>query len=83
MIKEMLGFSIWMAIVTFAQRFIIPIAPTILGRFSNSAEISLFSLASTLEGYVFTFAAALNGLFLPNVSRLVNQKNIQNSMNCK
>lgn len=74
MIKEMLGFSIWMAIVTFAQRFIIPIAPTILGRFSNSAEISLFSLASTLEGYVFTFAAALNGLFLPNVSRLVNQK---------
>lgn len=74
LVKELFSFSIWMAIVTFAQRFIIPIAPTILGRYSNSMEISLFSLASTLEGYVFTFAAALNGLFLPNVSRLVNEK---------
>lgn len=75
LLKMILNFSIWMAIVTFAQRFIIPITPTILGMVSNSSEIAIFSIASNLEGYVFTFAAALNGLFLPQVSRLINSGN--------
>lgn len=77
LLKMVLNFSIWMAIVTFAQRFIIPITPTILGMVSNSSEIAMFSISSNLEGYVFTFAAALNGLFLPQVSRLINSGNIK------
>lgn len=75
LLKKIIQFSIWMAVVAFAQRFIIPITPTILGRFSNSSEIAVFSVASTLEGYIFTFGAVISGLFLPEVSRLINANN--------
>lgn len=85
LLKKVLGFSLWMAVVTFAQRLIIPITPTILGIVSSSLEISIFSIATHLEGYVFMFAAALNGLFLPKVSRLVNsgQRKELNSLQVK
>lgn len=72
LLRDLLTFSLWIAVITFAQRFIIPITPTILGRFCDSQEIASFSVASTLEGYIFMFAAALNGLFLPKVSRMIN-----------
>ncbi|MCM1154931.1 MAG: oligosaccharide flippase family protein [Roseburia sp.] len=75
LLKKIISFSIWMAVVSFAQRFIIPITPTILGRFSDSSEIAVFSVASTLEGYIFTFGAVVSGLFLPEVSRLINGNN--------
>lgn len=69
-IKTVGTFSLWLTIIMVAQRFIIPIAPTILGKFSNSTEISIFSIATTVEGYVFTFASCLNGLFLPRLTQL-------------
>lgn len=70
-LKEILGFSIWMAVIVSCQRLIIPITPTILGHFSNSNEVAIFSLGMILEQYVYTFAAALNGLFLPKISRII------------
>lgn len=71
--KEILSFSLWISIISFAQRFITPFAPTILGIYSNSYEIALFSVAITLEGYVFTFASVLKGMFLPKVSEIINK----------
>lgn len=71
--KEILSFSLWISIISFAQRFITPFAPTILGVYSNSYEIALFSVAITLEGYVFTFASVLKGMFLPKVSEIINK----------
>ena len=50
---QVAGFSVWLTIIMIAQRFIIPIAPTILGRFSNANEISIFSIATTVEGYIY------------------------------
>lgn len=71
--KELLSFSLWISIISFAQRFITPFAPTILGVYSNSYEISIFSVAITLEGYVFTFASVLKGMFLPKVSEIIHK----------
>ena len=69
--RGIISFSIWTAVVSICQRFIFNLAPTILGNVSNSAEIALFSPANSLEGYFYLFAAAVNGLFLPRVSRYI------------
>jgi O-antigen/teichoic acid export membrane protein len=47
------------------------IVPTELGILSGTEQIAIFSIAMTLEGYVNVFASALNGLFLPKITRMV------------
>src|SRR5690625_763706 len=74
MTKELFNFSAWSAIVGIAQRFIFNITPAILGSLSGSVNIAIFGIAASLEGYVFTIANAINGLFLPRVSRMVNKE---------
>ncbi len=71
---ELIGlfsFSVWVLIVQLSQMFSLGLIPTILGIFNNTTEISIFSVGRNLEGMVYTFSAALNGLFLPMVSRMV------------
>ena len=71
------SFSAWILLIQLAQMFRLNLIPTILGIFNDTTEISVFSLGKNLEGMVFTISAALNGLFLPMVSRLSlsNDKN--------
>lgn len=69
--KSILSFSCWVTIIALAQRMIFNIAPTILGMFSGSANIAVLGIAITLEGYVYLFASAINGLFLPKVARKI------------
>lgn len=77
LLKEVFSFSIWVAVMGIAQRLTFNLTPTILGIVSNSREIATFSPANMFESYYYTFAAAINGLFLPRVSRLLynNEKN--------
>lgn len=75
---ELLGlfsFSIWVLVIQLSQMFRLSLIPTILGIFNNTTEISVFSVGRNLEGMVFTISAALNGLFLPMVSRMVHSGN--------
>lgn len=69
--RQIVGFSGWVTIMSFCQRCIFMLGPTILGVFSGSVAIAIFGIANTLEGYVFTFSSALSGMFLPRVSRIV------------
>lgn len=66
------SFSAWVLLIQLAQMFRISLVPTILGMFSNTTEISVFSVGKSLEGMLYTISAALNGLFLPIVSRMVH-----------
>lgn len=71
---ELIGlfsFSVWVLVVQLSQMFRLSLIPTILGIINNTTEISIFSVGRNLEGMVFTISAALNGLFLPMVSRMV------------
>lgn len=68
-LRSLLSFSLWVTVLAFAQRMIFNVAPSILGITANSMEIARFAPASQLEGYFFTFAYAINGLFLPTVAR--------------
>ena len=65
------SFSGWILLIQIAMMFRISLIPTILGIFNDTTEISVFSVGRNLEGMVYTISAALNGLFLPMVSRLV------------
>lgn len=69
--KSIAAFSVWSFINGVAQRLIYNIAPSILGAVSNSYHIALYSPASSIGGYFFSIAAAINGLFLPTISRKI------------
>lgn len=73
MLKSIFGFSIWTTVVSISQRLIFNIAPSIIAAISvtGSVGVAIFGLASTIEGYVFTFATAINGMFMPRISRIV------------
>lgn len=74
------SFSAWVLAIQLAQMFRLSLVPTILGIFSNTTEISIFSVGKNLEGMVYTISTALNGLFLPVVSRMVHDGKRQGIM---
>lgn len=70
-LKEIAGYSGWVTVISLAQRCIFNIAPSILGALSGSIAIAILGIAISLEGYVYTFANALSGMFLPKISRIL------------
>lgn len=69
--KGMLSFSIWTFIISLASRVTAAIVPSVLAMTTNSGDVALYSPAAAIEAYYFGIANAINGLFLPMVSRLV------------
>lgn len=71
MTKQIFSFSMWVMVISIAQRLILNITPSVLGITSGSSEIAIFSAAMTIEGYVWTFATVFGSMFLPKVSKLI------------
>ncbi|MCR4903433.1 MAG: oligosaccharide flippase family protein [Butyrivibrio sp.] len=69
-LRSVFSFSMWTFVVSIAQKLRVSLVPTVLGIVSNSNEIAVFSVGMVIEGFIFTISSALNGLFLPKVSRL-------------
>ncbi len=67
--KSIFKFSLWTTIATLAQRLIFSISPSILGIVANSAEIAVFGVVCTMEGFFFTISTAINGMFMPSISK--------------
>ena len=67
--RELVGFSAWVTVTQVCARLIFAVMPSIIAMTADTAEVALFGLASSLEGYVYTVASALNGMFMPKVSR--------------
>jgi O-antigen/teichoic acid export membrane protein len=76
LVKELFHFCAWLTIIMLARGFRSNFAPTLIGIFSGAAEISIFGVAFALTCYVQTFAAALGGLFLAKVSRIMAEDDI-------
>ena len=74
-IRIIFAFVIWVTIASLSQRMIFNIAPSILGAIANTAAIAVMGVVITLEGYVYLFANAINGMFLPRLSRIATQNN--------
>ncbi len=81
-LKDIISFSVWIAVMIIAQRCIYSITPSVLGALADSAEVTKFSLASTLEGYVYSFGSAIASLYLARLTRILaeNDKNEFNSL---
>ncbi len=72
--KKLFSFTAWTTIISIMQRFTHSFAPSVLGITSGALEIGLYAPAVTLEGYFFTLGSAINGMFLPRVSRHIANK---------
>lgn len=68
--KSLWAYSRWVAVMNLAHRCIFNIMPTVIAGLVGSEAVTLFALAATLEGYLFTVGEAVNGMFLPKMSRL-------------
>lgn len=79
-VREVIGFSAWTMVMQLAQRFVFTLMPSVIAMVSNSWEIAVFGLASSLEGYVWTVANALNGMFMPKVTRVLHSEDPKNLM---
>lgn len=73
LLKEIFGFSLWTTVGSIMQRLIFNITPSIIAAVSatGSVGVALFGLASTIEGYVYTFATAINGMFMPRIAKII------------
>lgn len=73
LLKSIFGFSLWTTIGSVAQRLIFNITPSIIAAVSitGSSGVAIFGLSSTIEGYVYTFATAINGMFMPRISKII------------
>ena len=71
--KSLFNFSFWIYLINIAQRLRLNLIPSVLGVYSGTAEIALFAVGMNLEGFVYNFSHALNGLFIPKVSRIVRK----------
>lgn len=71
LVKEIFSFSLWVMVISIAQRLILNITPSVLGMTSGSKEIAIFSAAMTIEGYVWTFATVFGSMFLPKVAQII------------
>ncbi|MBQ2944217.1 MAG: oligosaccharide flippase family protein [Ruminococcus sp.] len=78
--KSLFSFTVWVTVKELAHRCIFTVMPTIIAALIGSKEITLFSLAATLEGYVYTFADAVNGMFMPRVSKLIRSEKVKEKL---
>jgi O-antigen/teichoic acid export membrane protein len=74
-LKELMSFSFWTTIIGVGQRLLFNISPILLGILSGTSQIVFFSIGNIIEGYTWTIANALNGLFLSKVTHLESKEN--------
>lgn len=73
--RALLGLSIWLFLVVLGEMFTINIAPSILVRYANTTQVAIFAIGLALYNYVYAFAGAINGFFLPRVLQLRKDNN--------
>ena len=79
--KDIFSFSIWVTLASLALRLVFNITPSILGIVAGSAAIAVFGIVTTIEGYTYTITTAINGMFMPRISRIVVDKNAGEDLN--
>lgn len=67
-IIDILKFSVWVCLLGICFQLIYSFQNTVLGMVSDTQNISIYNVSHTVYGFVFAFAYALNGMFLPKVS---------------
>lgn len=68
------NFSVWTTVATLANRLIFNITPSILGAVANTSAIAVFGIVTSIEGYVYLITSAINGMFMPRISKIYADK---------
>lgn len=79
--KDIFGFSIWVTVSSLALRLVFNITPSILGIVASSAAIAVFGVVTTIEGYTYTITTAINGMFMPKITRIMKQEQVADHLN--
>lgn len=79
LLKRLFSFSVWTSVSSILERFLISLSPSILGIVSGTSEIAVFGYAVSLESYIYTFVTAINGFFMPKLSRISTHSGEQSS----
>lgn len=74
-LKDIFSFSAWTMVGSISQQMIFNLIPSVLAMVANTMAITLYGFANVIEGYVFTITQAINGLFMPKVSRDIVEEN--------
>ena len=80
LIKTIFRVSIWATIIAISERLMFTLSPSILGIVSTTSMIALFGVASAIEGYLYVVANAINGFFLPKITRIYQQEHSKENM---
>jgi len=70
LVKQIVSFSGWITVMELAQRCIFNIMPSVIAALVGATSVTIFSVAAILESYVFMFADAINGMFMPRIARI-------------
>lgn len=70
MSKAVLSMSAWMLVIMMCDNLFFTIIPTLLGRYASSYAITVFAIASSVEGYILLISNAMQNIFLPSVTEL-------------
>lgn len=69
--KEIFSFSFWILVIGICQKLIVNITPTLISRYNGaSIQITIWSVGLMVEEYSYNLSSALNGLFLPKLSKM-------------
>jgi len=79
--EKLFKFTAWVTVSVIAQRLIFSITPSILGIVADAGAIAVFGIVTVIEGYVNTFATAINGMFMPKISRIYAEENAEEKLN--
>lgn len=71
--RAILGLSAWLFVIVLAELFVTNISPSILAKYADTTQIAIFAIGLALYNYVYAFAGAINGFFLPRVYKLRNE----------
>lgn len=73
-LKDIFTFSAWSTVNSLSQQMTTNLIPTVLGMTTSTLSITIYGFARTIEGYVYNITQAINGLFMPTVSRIIVEK---------
>ena len=79
--REIFGFSLWITVASLAQRLIFNISPSVLGIVADSAEIAIFGVVTTIEGYAYTITTAISGLFMTRIAKILAGEQAKEGLN--
>ncbi len=68
--KSIFMFTFWVTVDALAGRLVFTVTPSILGIVANTTAIAIFGVVTTIEQYSYLLTTAINGMFMPKISRI-------------